>query len=92
MIYPNVSNITRRAYNTITTKREFVLRCTHERLRLKWVERKLIRLENHLARIRQDICDDVLNNACSPANHTLGDASPNDSDSNGGWLDTYDSD
>ena len=91
MIYPTVSNITRRAYDTITTQCGFILRCNHERLRLKWVERKRIGPENHLARIRQDICDDVLNNACSPANHALGDTSSNDSDSNGGWLDTYNS-
>ena len=92
MIYPTVSNITRRAYDSITTQRGLVLQCNHEHLRLKWVERKCIRLENHLARIRQDILDDVLNNAFPPANHALGDASSNDSDSNGGWLETYDSD
>ena len=86
MIYPIVSNITRRAYNPITTERGLVLRCNHERLRLKRVERK-----DHLARIRQDTCDDVLTNACSPANHALGDTtSPlsNDSKPNGGWIDT----
>ena len=37
MIYPTVSNITRRAYNHITTQRVFVLQCNHERLRLKRV-------------------------------------------------------
>ena len=89
MIYPTVSNITWRAYNTITTQRGFVLRCNHKRLRLKWVERKRIRLENNLAIIREDIRDNVLNNSCSPANHALGDDSPNDSDSNCGWLETY---
>ena len=55
------------------------------------VDRKRIGLENHIATIRQDIHDNVLNNACSPANHALVDASSNDSDSNCGLLDTYDS-
>ena len=66
MIYSTVSNITQRAYNPITTQRGFFLRCNHERLRIKWVERKRIRLEKNLTRIREDIRDDVLNNACSP--------------------------
>ena len=60
MIYPTVSNITRRTYDPITTESGFVLRYKHERLRLKRVD------ENHLARIRQDICDNVLNYTCSP--------------------------
>ena len=42
--------------------------------------------------IRGDVCAEVLKNACSPANHALGDALSNDYDSNDGWLDTYDSD
>ena len=58
-------------------------------------ERKHIGIENHLARIRQDIREDVVfDYACSPVTHALVDStSPlsNDSDSNGGWLDTYDS-
>ena len=55
------------------------------------VERKRVALDNHLARIRQDMCDDIaVNYACSPMNYALGDASPansprspffNDSDS-----------
>ena len=61
-------------------------------MKLKWVERKRIRLENHLARIRQDIRDDVAANyACSPVNHDLGDAtspSSNYSDSNDWWINT----
>ena len=92
VIYPTVSNFTRQAYDPITTQKGFILRCNHERLRLKRVERKRIALENHLARIRQDICDDVdFEYACSPVNHFLGDATPpssNDSDSGDGWLDT----
>ena len=85
VIYPTVSNITRRAYNPITTERGFVLRCNHERLILKRVN------ENHFSRIRQDIRVDVLNCACSPANNALDDAtspSSNDSESNDGWIDT----
>ena len=88
MIYPTVSNFTRRAYVPITTQKGFCLRCNHERLRLKRVERKRIALENHLARICQDIRDDVAANyACSLANHALDDAtfpSSNDSDSGDG--------
>ena len=42
MIYPTISNITRRAYNPITNQRGFVLRCNHKRLKLKRVERKRI--------------------------------------------------
>ena len=59
MIYSSVSNFTRRAYVTITTQKGLRLWCNYERLRLKRVERKRIALENHVARIRQDIRDDV---------------------------------
>ena len=86
MIYPTVSDIIRHANDPIRTQRGFVLRSNKKRLRLEKVDRK-----DDLARICQDIHDDVLNNACSPANHTLGDAtspSSNDFDSNVGWLDT----
>ena len=92
MIYPTVSNITWCAYGHITTQRGFVLRCNHKRLILKRVERKRIGIENHLARIHQDIRDNVaFNYACSPVNHALGDAtslSSNDSNSNGVWINT----
>ena len=37
MIYPTVSDTTRRVYDPITTQCGFVLRCNHERLRLKRV-------------------------------------------------------
>ena len=88
MIYPTVYIFTRRAYVPITTHKGFIFRCNHERLRLKRVERKLIALENHLSRIRQDIRDDVAANySCSPANHALDDAtspSSNDFDSGDG--------
>ena len=47
------------------------------RLRLNWFEGKRVVLEDHLARVRQDMCDDVAaNDASSPVNHALGDASP----------------
>ena len=91
-IPPNVSTITRRAYDPIRPFHRFVLRSNHKRLRLKQIELKRIRFEEVLARIFQDVRDDVVENACSPANHALGDALSNDSDSNDGWLNTYDSD
>ena len=91
-IPPNIYTITRRAYDPIRNFHGFVLRSNHERLRLKRVELKLIRFEELITRILVDVRYDVLNNSCSPANHALGDASSNDSDSNDGWLDTYYSD
>ena len=95
VVYPTVSNFTQQEYVPITTQRGFILRCNHERLRLKRVKRKRITFDNHIAIIRQDIRDDVAANyACSPANHAMGDAmspSSNDSDSGDGWLDTDDS-
>ena len=91
-IPPNVSTITRNAHDTIRTFHGFFLQSNHERLRLKRVGLKRIRFEELLARIRGDVHVDVINNACSPSNHALGDASSNYSDSHDGWLDTYDSD
>ena len=77
VIYPTVYNLTRRAYDTITTQHGFVLQCNHERLRLKIFDRKRIALENHIAVICQDIRDDIASNyAFSPVNHALGDACP----------------
>ena len=81
-ITPNVSTITQCAYDPIRTFHGLVLQSNHERLRLKRIEFKRIRLEELLARIRGYVRDDVFNNACSPANHALGDASSNDFDSN----------
>ena len=89
-ITSNVSTITRRAYDTIRTFHGFVLRSNHERLRLKRIELKRIRFEELLARIRQDVRDDVSANVCSPVNNALGDALSNDSDSDEGWLGRYD--
>ena len=59
MIPPTVSTITRRVYNLPVTFHGLALRSNHERLRLKRVESRQIRLEELLARIRQDICDKV---------------------------------
>ena len=86
MIYPNVSNLTQRAYVPITTQKGFIFRCNHERLILKMVERKRITLENHFSRIRQVIRDDVAANySCSLSNHALDDTmSTSSNDSNSG--------
>ena len=87
----NVYTITRRAYDPIRYFCGFVLRSNYERLRQKQIELKRIRFEELLARILQDVRDDVVDNVFSPANHALGDALSNDSDSDDRWLDTYDS-
>ena len=92
MFPPNVSNITWRAYDLIVDFHRFVLRSNHERLRLKRIELKRIRVEEYLARIRQDVSDEVAANVRVPVNNALGDALSNDSDSDDGWIDTYDSD
>ena len=88
----NVSTITRRAYDPIRCFHRFVLRSNQKRLRLKKFELKRIRFEELLARIFQDFRDDVATNVCSPVNNTLGNALSDDSDSDDGWLDRYDSD
>ena len=87
-IPPNVYTISRRAYDPICNFYGFVLQSNHERLRLKRIELKHIRFEELLPRIRQDVRDDVVDNACPPANHALGDALSNDSDFGDSWLDT----
>ena len=91
MIPPNVSTITRHAYDHIRNFHGVVFRSNHDCLRLKRIELKRISFEELLARIRQYIRDDISANVCSPVNHALGDASSNDYDSNDGWLDTYNS-
>ena len=88
---PNVSTITRRAYDRIVTFHGFVLRSNHERLRLKRIELKRIRVKEYLDIICQDVSDEVAANVCAPVNNALGDALSNDSDSDDGWLDRYDS-
>ena len=96
MIGPTCSNYTCRAYVPITSQKGFCQRCNHERLRLKWVERKIFSLEHHLARVRQDIRDYVAANyTFPPMNNDLGYASPanslrsslsNDSNSGEDWV------
>ena len=92
MIPANVSTVTWRAYDPICSFHRFVLRSNHERLRLKQIELKRIRLDDYLARIRQHVSDNVADNARVPVNNALGNALSNDSDSNDGWLNRYDSD
>ena len=89
---PNVSTINRCAYDPIVSFHGFVLRYNHERLRLKRIELKRIRVKEYLARICQDVSDKVASNVRAPVNNALGDALSNDSDSDDGWLDRYDSD
>ena len=90
-IPPNLSTFTSRAYDPISNFHGFVLRSNHERLSLKRIDLKHIRFEELLARIKGDVHEDVLHNACYPANHALGDALSIDSESNEGWIDIYDS-
>ena len=88
----NVSTVTRPAYDPIRYFHGFVLRSNRERLRLKRIELKRIRFEAYLARIRQDVRDDVAAYIHAPVNNALGDAFSDDSDSDDGWLERYDSD
>ena len=77
MLCPNVSNFNQRTYVPITSQKGFRQRCNHKRMRLKWVEGKRVAPEDHLARVRKDICDDVAANYDPPpVNNDLGDASP----------------
>ena len=92
MILPNVSIITRRAYNLPVTFHILVLRSNHEHLRLKRIESRKIRVGVLLARVCQDMRDEVAANVCAPNNNSLGDDLSNDSDYNEGWLVQYDSD
>ena len=93
MFTPNVSTITRSAYNLPVTFHRFVLRSNHERLRLKRIMLKRIRAKEYLAIIRQEIRDRVAANVCAPVNNALGDTLSNDSDydSDDGWIERYDS-
>ena len=69
-----------------------MLRSNHERLILKRIELKRIRVEEYLSRIRQDISDEVAANVRAPVNNALGDALSDDSDSDDGWLNRYEYD
>ena len=92
MIPPNFSTITRRAYIFPLTFHGLVLRSNHERLRLKRIELRQIRVEEYIARICQDIRDKVAANGWAPVNNALGDALSDDSDSDDVCLDRCDSD
>ena len=71
---PNVSNITRRDHDPIVNFHGFVLQSNHNRLRLKCIELKRIRVEEYIARICQDGSDEVAANVRAPVNNALGDA------------------
>ena len=88
----NISTTTRHAYDPIVSFHGFILRSNHERLRLKRIEFKYIRVEEYLARICQDVSDEVSANARDSVNNALGDALSNDSESDDGWLNRYDFD
>ena len=81
---PNVSTITRRAYDSVVSFHGFILRYNHKRLILKRIELKPIRVEDYLARIRQDVIDEVAANVRAPVNNAFGDDLSNDSDSDDG--------
>ena len=84
MIPPNVSNITRRAYNVPVTFQGLVLKSNHKRLRLKCFESIQIRVEELLARICQDISDEVRANFRVAVRNDLGASLSNYSDSDDG--------
>ena len=92
MFPSNVYTTTRRAYDPIVTFNGLVLRSNHERLRSKRIELKHICVEEYLARICQDVKDEVAANVRAPVNNALGDDLSNDSESDDVWLDRYDSD
>ena len=89
MFPPNVSTITWRAYDHIVTFHVFVLRSNHERLILKRIELKRIRVKEYLARILLEVSDKFAANVRAPVNNALGDSLSNYSDSDDSWLDTY---
>ena len=88
----DVSTITRRGYNLPVTLHGLVLRSSHKRLRLKHIESRRIRVEEMLARIRQDIRDEVPTNVRVLVLNEFGSALSNDSDSDDGWLERSNSD
>ena len=92
MIPPNVSTITRRAYNLPVTFHRLVLRFNHKHLRLKRIESKRIHVEEYLARIFQEMRDKVHGNVFVPVCNKLGADLSNDYASDGGWLERSDSD
>ena len=81
MFPPNVYTITRRSYDPTVTFHGFVLHSNHKRLRLKRIELKRIRVEEYLARICQDVNDEVATNVRAPVNNAFGDDLSSDYDS-----------
>ena len=81
IITHTISTITRRAYNVPVNPHALVLRANHERLRLKRVEFRQTCHRELIARIRQDIREEV--------SAEWGASLSNDSDD--GWLKVYDS-
>ena len=69
MIPTNFSTITRRAYDPIVSFHGFVLRSNHDCLRLKRIELKRICVKEYLARIRQDVRDEVAANTRAYVDH-----------------------
>ena len=59
MITHTISTIKRRAYDVPVTPHDLVLGANHKRLRLKRVERRQTLHRELLARICQDMCDEV---------------------------------
>ena len=66
MIGPTCSNYTCWAYVPITSQKGFSQRSNHERLRLKRIESKRVDIERYLARVLQDMRDDVAVNYTFP--------------------------
>ena len=95
-IRPTLSYYTCRVYVPITCQKGFNQRCNHERLHIKWVKRKRVAFDRHLAILCQDMSDDVAANyTFPPLNNALGVAFPansprsslsNDTDSCDNWV------
>ena len=62
------------------------MRSNHERLRLKCIESRGIRVEELLAIIFNKFVTRFVPNVRFPVNTALGDALSDDSDSDDGWL------
>ena len=81
-----------RAYNLSVTFHGLVLWSNHERLRLKCIESRRIRVEELLAKICQDIREKFCANVCVPVRNELGASLSDNSNSDDGWLERFDSD
>ena len=74
------------AYNVPVTFQGIFLRSNHERIRMKRFESSRIRVEELIARTRQDICGEVC------GDWDASDAFSDDLDSGDGWFEISDSD